>query len=46
MKRYIKPELNIETINLETSIALSDTMNHINNYDNNGTKVTWGDLFD
>ena len=50
MKKYNKPELNIEVINLETSIALSGTVGNINEYGSNATdKVTyeqWGSLFD
>ena len=45
MKKYNKPELNIEVINLDTSIALSDTMEHINNFGNDAGTVTWEDLF-
>lgn len=45
MKKYNKPELNIEVINLETSIALSGTLPHFNNYGNDAGTVTWDDLF-
>ena len=45
MEKYIKPEIKIETINLDTSIALSGTMNHINNFGNDAGTVTWDDLF-
>ena len=49
MKKYNKPELNIEVVNLETSIALSGTLGNANQYGTNGTdNVTfdqWKDLF-
>ena len=49
MKKYNKPELNIEVINLETSIAISGTVGGTNHYGANGTdNVTfdqWKDLF-
>ena len=45
MKKYIKPEMNIEVINLDTSIAVSGTMEHVNNFGNDAGTVTWEDLF-
>ena len=45
MKKYNKPEMSIQVINLETSIALSGTMTHMNNFGNDAGTVTWDDLF-
>ena len=49
MNKFNKPELNIEVVNLETSIALSGTFGNTNQYGTNGTdNVTfdqWKDLF-
>lgn len=50
MKNYIKPEINVETYNLNTSITNSvsynGTMNHVNDYDNNAGSLDWSNLFE
>lgn len=50
MRKYIKPEINIETYNLSTSIANSvsynGTMNQLNDYDNNAGSLDWSNLFE
>ena len=47
MKKYIKPELNIENILVDNEIArtVSSTLPHINNFGNDAGTVTWDDLF-
>ena len=49
MKKYIKPEMNIDLYNISTSIANSlscnGTMNNLEEYDNNAGSLDWDNLF-
>ena len=48
MKKYIKPELNVENIFISNNIAagtIISNMPHINNFDNSAETITWENLF-
>lgn len=50
MKKYNKPEINVNVYSFETSIANSvsfnGTMNNLGEYDNDAGSLEWGNLFE
>lgn len=47
MKKYIKPELNVENVLLNSELAstISGNLAHVNNFGNDAGTTTWTDLF-